>query len=852
MASVACVLVKFGSAAWQAIAANVSPLDVVYALFLGVLGALLHKLSSSSRDQQSASETRSRSSLRSPALSYSLVKRQGSVTFAEGTKFESAEDFSTHNLNVLRSMSSNLQRAPLKISLTNEEGQDVGEKSSFPRKRDRGTGKYSSPSGDDSSDKPDVDRLVLPVPPQRRESFLYKSDSEFELAPKCVTSRHHSFSEGTQVEELVTPFAQILSSLRNVRNTFVTLTNAKKDKRRGSVGSHILRNSNLATELQNCVGMSSGSLHLPRDEGYQKVANSTLDELDWVLYQLETLQTHTSVSEMASNKFKRLLNRELKDFSEANQSGNQVSAWVYNTFTVYDIDDRYRIHDESVGNRCTQKESAQNQTIEQTSTPFLFRNTTLEYPDKQLEVETAQSKTKRDCIRARSRSMVNGVRKLTRLHSFSGSVPRFGVEVQNESELATILENVNKWDFDAFALGEATNGHPMLAVSYTILQARDLLKIFKIKPTTFINYMTLVENHYLKDVPFHNCIHAADVTQTAHVLLSAQAFDNVFTDLEILSAIIASAVHDVDHPGVNNHFLVATNSEMALMYNDESVLENHHLAVAFQLLQHEDCDIFENLSKQERQTARRMIIEMVLATDNAKHMSLLASLKTMVETKKVAGTGSGVLCLENYTDRMQVLKSLVHCADLSNPTKPLPIYRKWVDRLMEEFFRQGDKERDIDGMEISPMMDRHNASIEKSQVVFIDFVAQPLWETWGELVQPDAQDLLDTIEDNRQWYNSQIPKNEQDKTANNPASIRRSSWQGTRKEAIDQSEPETSEEEKKGKLQNSTQNPTTRHNIKPEDLLHKYGGSSGRSCEADDEYDGESSFEISTTDGNNN
>ena len=52
-------------------------------------------------------------------------------------------------------------------------------------------------------------------------------------------------------------------------------------------------------------------------------------------------------------------------------------------------------------------------------------------------------------------------------------------------------------------------------------------------------------------------------------------------------------------------------SEMALMYNDESVLENHHLAVAFQLLQHEDCDILENLTKKERQTVRRTIIEMV-------------------------------------------------------------------------------------------------------------------------------------------------------------------------------------------------------------------------------------------------
>lgn len=46
----------------------------------------------------------------------------------------------------------------------------------------------------------------------------------------------------------------------------------------------------------------------------------------------------------------------------------------------------------------------------------------------------------------------------------------------------------------------------------------------------------------------------------------------------------------------------------------------------------------------------------VLATDNAKHMSLLASLKTMVESKKVAG--SGVLCLDNGTDRLQVGNAL--------------------------------------------------------------------------------------------------------------------------------------------------------------------------------------------------
>jgi len=47
------------------------------------------------------------------------------------------------------------------------------------------------------------------------------------------------------------------------------------------------------------------------------------------------------------------------------------------------------------------------------------------------------------------------------------------------------------------------------------------------------------------------------------------------------------------------------------MYNDESVLENHHLAVAFKLLQNEGCDIFSSLNRKQRQTLRKMVIDMV-------------------------------------------------------------------------------------------------------------------------------------------------------------------------------------------------------------------------------------------------
>uniref|UniRef100_A0A8C0UCF4 Phosphodiesterase n=1 Tax=Cyanistes caeruleus TaxID=156563 RepID=A0A8C0UCF4_CYACU len=401
----------------------------------------------------------------------------------------------------------------------------------------------------------------------------------------------------------------------------------------------------------------------------QKLSRETLEELDWCLDQLETLQTRHSVSEMASNKFKRMLNRELTHLSETSRSGNQVSEYISSTFL-----------------------------------------------DKQHEVEipSALAKDKEKERRKRPMSQISGVRKLKHGSSLAAAgIPRFGVRTDHEALLAKELEDTNKWGLDVFKVAEYSGNRPLTVIMYSIFQERDLMKTFRIPVNTFITYMLTLEDHYHADVAYHNNLHAADVAQSTHVLLSTPALEAVFTDLEIMAAIFASAIHDVDHPGVSNQFLINTNSELALMYNDASVLENHHLAVGFKLLQEENCDIFQNLSRKQRQTLRKMVIDMVLATDMSKHMNLLADLKTMVETKKV--TSLGVLLLDNYSDRIQVLQNMVHCADLSNPTKPLELYRQWTDRIMVEFFRQGDREREK-GMEISPMCDKHTASVEKSQV----------------------------------------------------------------------------------------------------------------------------------------
>ncbi|KAL1464241.1 hypothetical protein WDU94_003907 [Cyamophila willieti] len=423
-----------------------------------------------------------------------------------------------------------------------------------------------------------------------------------------------------------------------------------------------------------------------------------------------------------------MLNKELSHFSESSKSGNQISEYICSTF----LDKQQEL-----------------------DLP------TLRIEDSQgADPKVAASSKKKDRGgppgRAVPMSHISGVKRpLTHTNSFTGEkLPKYGVETSFEDELGKMLSDIDGWGIDIFRISEMSNNRPLTAVAYAAFQNRDLLKTFLIPAKTFVNFMMTLEDHYVKDNPFHNSTHAADVTQSTNVLLNSPALEDVFTPLEIMAALFAATIHDVDHPGLTNQFLINSSSELALMYNDESVLENHHLAVAFKLLQNEGCDILCNLNKKQKQTLRKMVIDMVLSTDMSKHMSLLADLKTMVETKKVAG--SGVLLLDNYTDRIQVLENLVHCADLSNPTKPLSLYKKWVDLLMEEFFQQGDKERELN-LDISPMCDRLSATIEKSQVGFIDYIVHPLWETWADLVHPDAQEILDMLEENRDWYQSMIP-----------------------------------------------------------------------------------------------
>jgi hypothetical protein len=91
------------------------------------------------------------------------------------------------------------------------------------------------------------------------------------------------------------------------------------------------------------------------------------------------------------------------------------------------------------------------------------------------------------------------------------------------------------------------------------------------------------------------------------------------------------------------------------------------------------------------------------------------------------------LDLKDFKSRALLMDIAIKCSDISNVCKTSKLSLKWTALIMEEFFHQGDEEKKL-GLPISPLMDRHNTSVSKCQIGFIDFIVFPLYELWCKYV----------------------------------------------------------------------------------------------------------------------
>nr|XP_044991557.1 calcium/calmodulin-dependent 3',5'-cyclic nucleotide phosphodiesterase 1C isoform X3 [Jaculus jaculus] len=293
------------------------------------------------------------------------------------------------------------------------------------------------------------------------------------------------------------------------------------------------------------------------------------------------------------------------------------------------------------------------------------------------------------------------------------------------------LKDVDTWSFDVFSLNEASGDHALKFIFYELLTRYDLISRFKIPISALVSFVEALEVGYSKHKnPYHNLMHAADVTQTVHYLLYKTGVANWLTELEIFAIIFSAAIHDYEHTGTTNNFHIQTRSDPAILYNDRSVLENHHLSAAYRLLQEdEEMNILINLSKDDWREFRTLVIEMVMATDMSCHFQQIKAMKTALQQPEAI-------------EKPKALSLMLHTADISHPAKAWELHHRWTMSLLEEFFRQGDREAEL-GLPFSPLCDRKSTMVAQSQVGFIDFIVEPTFTVLTDMTEKIVSPLID-------------------------------------------------------------------------------------------------------------
>ncbi|XP_015600255.1 uncharacterized protein LOC107270091 [Cephus cinctus] len=269
----------------------------------------------------------------------------------------------------------------------------------------------------------------------------------------------------------------------------------------------------------------------------------------------------------------------------------------------------------------------------------------------------------------------------------------------------------------------------LLLMLQTMFVELELPQKFKIPLSTLRNFLYEVYNNY-NEVPFHNFRHCFCVTQMMYAMVWAINLPSKISDLEVFVLIVSCICHDLDHPGYNNIYQINARTELALRYNDISPLENHHCSVAFRILEAPECNILAFLDPMTYRTVREGIIRCILATDMARHNEILGQFTDAVPEF-------------DYTNKAHInLLSmiLIKVADISNEARPMDVAEPWLDRLLQEFFKQSDAEK-LEGLPVTPFMDRDKVTKPSSQCSFIGFVLLPLFEALGELF-PELQELI--------------------------------------------------------------------------------------------------------------
>ncbi|GMH57733.1 hypothetical protein TrST_g2349 [Triparma strigata] len=321
--------------------------------------------------------------------------------------------------------------------------------------------------------------------------------------------------------------------------------------------------------------------------------------------------------------------------------------------------------------------------------------------------------------------------KYNNQHSIGWVLPD---EIQNEESGVKLVKS-SDWDLDVLAM----TPNEMENTFEVSLEQFNLLENHKIESKTVQTFIGRVRETYLEN-PYHNFHHAFHVFHSVHCILRSKSI-GFLNSCQVLSVLIAAICHDIDHPGNNNAYEKETHSELAIRYSDDSILERHHCAVAFKVLNEEESNLLGNLSREEFSQCRKIIIQSILATDMSRHADLSRSLALLPDDVFETMDKDSSSHLFNT-----FFSAILHTGDLSGQALPLRQALKWGERVINEFTTQANNEA-ARGIPVAPFManldnPHRAANVQKG---YIDFILKPWWIQFIRFF-PDNPDLIKSLE----------------------------------------------------------------------------------------------------------
>ena len=288
------------------------------------------------------------------------------------------------------------------------------------------------------------------------------------------------------------------------------------------------------------------------------------------------------------------------------------------------------------------------------------------------------------------------------------------------------IEKITDKDFNIFDFKKKVGYKNVLPIMcHAILKTLGLIDSRIITLKKLDSFLYTVSDNYKETTLYHNSLHGADVTQSLCIFfLNSNAEEICETNvLDLLGIIISAMGHDLGHPGLNNNYHINASTDLAITYNDASCLENFHSSYLFKILRKEENNIIEKLSVQNYKTIRKRMISQILATDMANHGEVVSLIRAKIKAWKEEDDQSRFNLLSGndkskFEEQQILLNYLIHMADLGHNCKKFEICVKWIELLTEEFWAQGDKEKEK-GLTISFLCDRNKIDVPGSQVSFL-------------------------------------------------------------------------------------------------------------------------------------